>query len=98
MSGAHTPGPWRRGREFGSIVADTGRDNPRIVEVYGGHVVAETVTDANAPLIIAAPDLLEALTAVMRVIDGRDDRGPDTLPTPVWQQARAALAKARGEQ
>jgi hypothetical protein len=48
------------------------------------------VTDnlANAHLISAAPDLLEALEAVVRVADRKTDE---------FDKARAAIAKAKGE-
>ena len=60
----HTPGPWQIGKNFGSVVCDTpvpgirGSDD---TEYYGGHLIAESVTEANARLIAAAPELLEAL-------------------------------------
>ncbi|MCY1186174.1 hypothetical protein D9M73_270150 [compost metagenome] len=43
---------------------------------------------ANAALIAAAPDLLEALEAVVRVADRATDE---------FDMARAAIAKARGK-
>jgi hypothetical protein len=50
MSG-HTPGPWR--------VRGLGNDGARIVETERGHHVTDFVmSDANAHLIAAAPDLL----------------------------------------
>lgn len=81
----HTPGPWR-------VVEDR---VPASLEVYAGKTAiaecwrrADALTElANARLIAAAPDLLEALEFVIRGV-------PDT-----WegvQKARAAIAKATG--
>ena len=54
------------------------------------------VTMEDARLIAAAPDLLEALEKIVRMFEGADDT--------VWavedyhQKARAAIAKAKGEE
>lgn len=45
--------------------------------------------EANAHLIAAAPDLLEALEAALNMVDG------DGLP-PDWDMLRAVVRKARG--
>lgn len=62
----HTPGPWRDG-PYGGIVADgdTGRDDPRNVAGYGGHLVCESVSSRNRPLLKAAPDMYESLRALV---------------------------------
>jgi len=66
--------------------------------------------EANARLIAAAPDLLDALEALMcwKIRDGSpcccpagidedDPNGPmPTVHSTVCQQARAAIAKAKG--
>ena len=90
----HTPGPWQIGKNFGSVVCDTpvpgirGSDD---TEYYGGHLIAESVTEANARLIAAAPELLEALKELMVAAD-RVSAEPVT-----WLgKARAAIAKAEG--
>lgn len=58
----HTPGPWRSGKWGASIVCDTpiqgGINGSDAVESYGGHLIAESISACNQPLIIAAPDLL----------------------------------------
>ena len=51
------------------------------------------VSLANARLIAAAPDLLAALIAVLKVIDRADDRG---CPAGALEMARAAIARAEG--
>jgi hypothetical protein len=47
-----------------------------------------SITEANARLIAAAPDLLEALEEIVR---------KDLLAGTILNDARAAIAKARGE-
>jgi hypothetical protein len=100
----HTKGPWvRRG-------ADTYRWQIETVgDVRKATVIARITTpskggpdasDANAHLIAAAPDMLEALEAISPML-------PRSMTTathgdPVWTDAirkvDAAIKKARGEQ
>jgi hypothetical protein len=58
----HTPGPWIQGKDHQSIISqhpEAGElsDTERVY--YGGKVICETVSGANATLIKAAPDLLK---------------------------------------
>jgi hypothetical protein len=86
MKTKHTPGPW------GFTPTATLNDAPCRWEILGaGGVIAETndsTTDANARLISAAPDMFDALQAI---VDAYGDR--DTL---LIEQCKAALAKAKG--
>lgn len=94
----HTPGPWRLHRhhkpisnqwifqvvtdeEYGEIVAGTCTNPQR----------PEEVREANAHLISAAPDLLEALSEVVEWLELGDHAGP------MHSKARTAISKARGE-
>lgn len=93
---AHTPGPWLiipGGDEWsqGRIATIEPKPETMISENYW--TVAEVNNrrderEANARLISAAPDLLEALEAVVSVAD---------RATTEFDLARAAIAKARGE-
>jgi len=89
MSAAkHTPGPWKR-------EAKTGRNRFRITDARG-HQVADTNTynedaEANADVIAAAPELLEAL---QELVDGMTD--VEDSESCVLFRARAAIAKATG--
>ena len=84
----HTPGPW---------VATHANGNDFIVKAGDIEVVAgcgcygspymRGNPDADARLIAAAPDLLEALQGVLRVADRATDE---------FDAARAAIAKATG--
>ena len=88
-----TPGDWEWSQaEHGDVeVRSVDGDFIAIVVLDG-----DTETrDANANLIAAAPDLyavLDALTASVRVT-----RGVPSFDVVLLNQARAALAKARGE-
>ena len=104
-----TPGPWRVAenewnlgaapwREAGLVEGDTGAGYavpPLICAVYRGDE-----TDANAQLISAAPDLLEALSIIVAnaVIQQDAAMGYATdcyaVPLDDIEGARAAIAKA----
>ena len=95
MDGKHTPGPWKAENGTGSggkgwgcwevfacdgpetYIAGSNRDNPD--------------QEANARLIAAAPELLEALQTALR------DSGCDGDLCAHWwhEKARAAIAKAQ---
>lgn len=95
MNAKHTPGPWvasHNSWETSTVYAD-------------GRVVAECLIDAdvseenqhelepikeaNARLIAAAPELLEALQEVIAISDRKHD---------AWDKAKAAIARATGDQ
>ena len=85
----HTPGPWR-------VVEDR---VPASLEVYSGKTAiaecwrrAETETElANARLIAAAPELLDALQYLANVCPAINAQGEEA-----HQRASAAVAKAVG--
>lgn len=86
----HTPGPWEIERYSDGLIQIVG--NARIVSDDEEIVttVVEAVArgdEANARLIAAAPELLEALQAVI-------DYGSMTGAEWVAEQALAAIAKA----
>ena len=82
----HTPGPWSVGGP--TEYAYQLRIDPSIGVVYGG---GEEV-QANAHLIAAAPELLEALDYALAVADEGLRLGPE------WREkTRAVIVKAKGE-
>lgn len=101
----HTPGPWRmykvdrnsyqiRGNLLGfpgAIIA--------VTSSYGYHAGAVFINPdarkANAHLMTAAPDLLEALEDLLPLW-GREDVA-DTW-SDVFEKAQKAIAKAKGQQ
>ena len=110
-----TPAPWRfggfggpKGKRFTSLFAvhadrDYGSRQTIISPQYKGREVEDIwlgVSESNAHLIAAAPDMYEALQNIMNGID----TGMIEIITVAdeqlafsMQQARKALAKARGE-
>lgn len=106
---AHTPGPWVAEMQYGENDTDCGWElqEQRAVDdfTYRGAVcritdaehiqgITKAERDANARLIAAAPDLLAAARAYMRVCPADEDT------THAFQEAtdalRAAIAKAEG--
>jgi len=70
---------------------------------FGGYPLVETVEEmkANARLILAAPELLEALKSTRRYLAGRVARsgtGPGSDEDKALEAARAAIAKAEGRE
>jgi len=103
MSAAtHTPGPWNvgtsaQGRE---VVFLNG-----LTERHGGLGPSQNWidcnTEANASLIAAAPELLEACVAMIEWDAREEDHAVDfharmMLCKAAFQKARAAIAKAEG--
>lgn len=101
---SHTPGPWAW---FGNASAmvyaldETGGVNRFSARVdggcpYAGRTVKERTSEdelaANARLIAAAPELLEALEMALPGLGGLANENASV--TPDYQRARAAIAKA----
>lgn len=90
----HTPGPWKTEDDFyRQGVGILGADG-----LYVAHVIrtsAHSETEANARLIAAAPDLLEALQGAVRAMEIAT-----LLPSfkPFIQRGKSAIAKATGQQ
>ena len=83
MSEQYTPGPWRAINITGVWIV--GRDDGHLLtKIPAGSIDAE----ANARLIAAAPDLLDALERLVHLAECNTSPGPNTLT-----QARAAIAK-----
>ncbi len=96
----HTPGPWTIERnERGTSIKAIG---PLQAEEYAGSAWLD-VSDVDARLIAAAPDLLEALKDLLPILDKAWDYDGDVFgrlhndAVDAWRQARAAIAKATGE-
>ena len=90
----HTPGPWKA--HFDEAYFVTGPDLGRVammMNLKGAHGLggrrSGNESAANARLIAAAPDLLEALQVIA---DGKCAEGEEA------EIARAAIAKAEGQQ
>jgi len=102
----HTPGPWStqyyNGQRAGSKKLYVNAEYQQIAHVL--HTETRGLTnqmerrEANAKLIAAAPDLLEACYFAIRVLDNVktfcSDCGQNGLWDAAQQQIQAALAKA----
>lgn len=89
MSAQHTPGPWHC--EYGT---------DEYYAVYSdGDCPLRNDTEANAHLIAAAPDLIQALEALNQFWI-EEDVNPDDYPRywPLLEAAREAINKAKGIQ
>jgi hypothetical protein len=93
MNTKHTPGPWHIDRDaFERAARLKGGDNMRLILRWGAFArrsSADVEIEANARLIAAAPDLLEALQTLVQMT-GNVGQIEAFLNGP----ARAAIAKA----
>ena len=85
----HTPGPWKiDGESDRVIVAHDGETLAQTYFVYGDRDRQYPQSIANARLIAAAPDLLEACRFALSIIGHPDDAGTNAIAD--------AIAKAEG--
>ena len=105
----HTPGPWviaesEQGRHFRAVSAKKHEALATVVwlmEDDDMDGVTSPECEANASLIAAAPDLLEALTDAVIDFDNwaaHEDNHPHEHLVAWAERARAAIAKAKGEE
>ena len=90
----HTPGPWFvPTKSFGTLYVEARIGGGMLQEVAAvGPTEKSEQQEANARLISAAPDLLEALEKIEKAAFA-------TVCNPEWiaNHARAAIAKATGD-
>lgn len=96
----HTPGPWSYWsgyNPYDKIEAQVTAEGGDIVIASYNHLIAEG--EANAQLMSAAPDLLEACEALKReiILSDVDMAYIDSHFKPWLDKAASAIAKARGE-
>ncbi len=91
MSTSHTPGPWLHRVKSDSVHLPP--DDSRYI--YGNQIFRfdeeAAPSDADLRLILAAPDLLETLLDALPELES-------VGPLSKFERARAAIAKATGEQ
>lgn len=88
----HTPGPWvnEQAGSTARIFADYGLEKRRMVaHMPMRYILNETEHQANADLIAAAPELLDALTEMLAAYD---------VPRDCCVKARRIINKATGGQ
>ncbi len=90
MTTKHTPGPWTE-----NACEIQAADDSAICEMLARPEDTEKWgyrhADANSRLICSAPDLLAALEDLISTFDI-----PTDAPGPCWDNARAAISKAKG--
>ena len=97
MSGGHTPGPWEveHGSGYGELngwtIWNPNGDGYALAVAIGDVVALHPHVEANARLIAASPDLLEALEGLEAYL--RDTPHHNAVAAA---HARKVIAKARG--
>lgn len=111
MNTKHTPGPWVAQRDWESVYSPDPEEleeyMKRPITVIKSLAVDKNVASchdlfefnpADAQLIAAAPELLEALVEAEKIITDFDDRDELAIEdVGVLKSIRAAIAKAYGE-
>lgn len=100
MSDKHTPGPWELGEptsqlEFGVYATDKISGIRHFLANAEGHM-GDKESLANARLIAASPDLLEALQEVLPMLEQLLMIRGEPEPGSIGHKARAAIDKATG--
>ena len=113
MESKHTPGPWwlgvsEHGRHFRAVDAKGHGELATVVWLMDDddlYCAPSPECEANARLIAAAPDLLEALIKVTTTLAWNAHGecraihdGPIMPSSQAIEVARAAIAKAKGEE
>lgn len=100
----HTPGPWSFDHDWRRFPTIFGADKKKVATIEKDGFPAKNVRtaaqEANARLIAAAPELLEALEGICSAFTqpGNDGWFSDPVHSDEVNKARAAIAKATGEQ
>lgn len=96
MTAKHTPGPWAHHNTPTPFIYVNAGGLP-ICQIYTSTAHGQSMGEqfANAHLIAAAPELLEALKACAAVCAGETMNKRGLISA--LEQARAALAKCQGE-
>jgi len=88
----HTLGPWKARKTNDGIYLIESEEGYPIVGEYGWYGNKNTIT-ANAHLIAAAPDLLEACIGLIGILTPK--QYSKQFPN-IYRKAKAAIAKAEG--
>lgn len=91
--GKHTPGPWVV-ESSGLVKGNGGLNDVALPYTYRDE---PALTEANARLLAAAPELLEALEVITGLLKEMDRDRKLSIGSSVWALMNNALIKARGE-
>ena len=88
----HTKGPWEVDElKSGNLFIQGNSRDYTVAQVLKNHYVDDEIHKANAKLIAASPDMLEALEGMLQAYEG--DAGDTDSPACI--KARAAIEQAR---
>ena len=93
-----TPGPWTTSLTDETFVRSADNDVAVMIGDYSDDATS-LIMAANANLIAAAPDLYASVERLLLEFDFMVERGviPDVRDDIIFDNARAAMRKARGE-
>lgn len=95
MSNIHTPGPWAQAKSSKTEILAGG--NAWIASARWSNEISIDKAKANAQLIAAAPELLDALQVLAAEYEPNLKTFAENAPRKaIWQKALAAIAKASG--
>ena len=95
MDAKYTPGPWKFLKEFGRVETES-----EVIAYVAGRVKPEfEIAFANGRLIAAAPELLEALEAIVASAHNGNEPGQTWIMIAggLIDSAEAAIRKAKAE-
>jgi len=110
MNTKHTPGPWKTRKGFDSDTIEVFAPNPKIGRPFQPTELAVVQADsregkANASLIAAAPELLEAVQSLLPIAvhylnadHDADNNNPPAGNFDEIMNAMCAIAKATGKE
>ncbi|MCD0496901.1 hypothetical protein LP085_08590 [Achromobacter sp. MY14] len=105
MSAQHTPGPWlctkaKHGVDADHyVIATLADDRGDRCLIIHAEVGDDSQVEANAHLLVGAPNLLQAAQRYLNALDTWDGSGKAERHTKRMEHdLRAAVAKAKGEQ
>ena len=97
----YTPGPWVVADDGDGLIYVLTEDEGLVADAHDPSFIDDEVAKANARLIAAAPELVEALEKMtahyVALVECGDCGFWDANKEPEVIAARAALSKARGE-
>ena len=90
----HTGGPWRVGKHDETLGIYDMAENYRLATIEEWRGEHEGESEANARLIAAAPDMLDALREMLSMFGDHEQYDDDSAQ--VIAQTRQVIAKAEG--
>ena len=88
---SHTPGPWKIVRIDGELVGSIYKSKIRICAGILDDMKLQKEAEGNTYLIATAPEMLEALEALVSMVNSGEYR------QEILNRADAAIRKARGK-